>query len=66
MTIGFTLYFGTESLRVQVTMTGILSFLIFSGLLIITALDHPFGGSVRIRPEALSAVLEEVGTDVSR
>jgi hypothetical protein len=61
LTIGFTLFFGTESLRAQVTMTGILSFLIFSGLLIITAIDHPFAGAVRVQPEALSAVLEDFG-----
>ena len=40
-------------------MTGALSFLIFSGLLIITAIDHPFAGAVRVQPEALSIVLED-------
>ena len=61
LTIGFTLFFGTENLRIQAMMTGILSFLIFSGLLVITVIDHPFAGPVRIQPEALSAVLEEFG-----
>jgi hypothetical protein len=37
----------------------ILSFLIFSGLLIITAIDHPFAGTVRVQPGALLAVLED-------
>src|SRR4051812_27101245 len=41
MTIGFTLFFGAENLRVQAMMTGVLSFLIFSGLLVIVAIDHP-------------------------
>ena len=59
LTIGFTLFFGTENLRAQVMMTGILSFLIFSGLLIITAIDYPFAGAVRVQPEALSTVLED-------
>ncbi|KAB1073969.1 bestrophin-like domain [Methylobacterium planeticum] len=59
LTIGFTLFFGTENLRVQAMMTGILSFLIFSGLLVITTIDHPFGGAVRVQPEALAAVLED-------
>ncbi|MEZ0168538.1 hypothetical protein [Microvirga sp. TS319] len=59
VTIGFTLFFGTESLRVQVIMTAILSFLIFSGLLIITAIDRPFAGTVKVRPDALLALLED-------
>jgi hypothetical protein len=61
LTIGFTLFFGTENLRVQVLMTGILSFLIFSGLLVITVTDHPYAGPVRVQPEALLAVLEDFG-----
>ncbi|MGO4573143.1 bestrophin-like domain [Microvirga sp. 2TAF3] len=62
LTIGFTLFFGTENLRVQVIMTGILAFLIFSGLHVIVAIDHPFAGTVKVQPEALSVVLEEFGT----
>jgi len=59
LTVGFTLFFGTENLRAQVMMTGILSFLIFAGLLIITAIDRPFAGAVRVQPEALATVLED-------
>lgn len=59
LTIGFTFFFGNESLRAQVMMTAILSFLIFSGLLIITAMDHPFAGAVRVQPESLSTVLAD-------
>ena len=33
--------------------------LIFSGLLIIIAIDHPFAGSVKVRPEPLVAVSED-------
>ena len=58
LTIGFTLFFGAENLRVQAMMTGVLAFLIFSGLLVIIAIDHPFAGSVKVGPEALSVVLE--------
>jgi hypothetical protein len=61
LTIGFTLFFGTENLPAQAMMTGILSILIFSGLLIITVVDHPFAGSVKVRPEALEAILEDFG-----
>ena len=61
VTIGFTFFFGAENLRAQTMMTGALSMLIFSGLLIIIAIDHPFAGSVKVQPEALSMVLEEFG-----
>lgn len=61
VTIGFTLFFGTESVRAQAMMTGILAFLIFSGVLVIVAIDHPFAGPVKVQPEALSAVLREFG-----
>ncbi|HZA93648.1 MAG TPA: hypothetical protein VE420_13580 [Gemmatimonadales bacterium] len=58
-TIGYTLFFGTENLRVQALMTGILALLIFSTLLVIVAVDHPYAGPVRLQPEALFALLEE-------
>jgi hypothetical protein len=59
VTVGFTFFFGTENLRAQVMMTGGLSSLIFSGLLIIVAIDHPFAGSVKVSSEALYATLKE-------
>ena len=59
LTIGFTLFFGAENLRAQALMTAILSLLIFSGLLVIVAVDQPYAGPVRLQPEALLAVLEE-------
>ena len=46
VTIGFTLFFGTENVRAQALMTGALASLIFSGLLIIIAIDRPFSGTV--------------------
>jgi hypothetical protein len=61
LTIGFTFFFGTENLRAQTIMTGALSLLIFSGLLTIIAIDHPFAGTVKVGPEAISAVLEDFG-----
>jgi len=45
----------------QATMTGVLTFLIFSGLFVVIAIDHPFAGSVKVGPEALAAVLENFG-----
>ncbi len=57
LTIGFTFFFGAENLRAQALMTGVLSILIFAGLLTIIAIDHPFAGTVKVGPDALSEVL---------
>ena len=59
VTIGFTLFFGTENLRIQAMMTGILTFLICSGLLVIVATDQPFAGAVKVPPDAMASVLED-------
>ena len=59
VTIGFTFFFGTENLRAQALMTGALALLIFFGLLIIIAIDHPFTGTVSVEPEPLLTVLED-------
>ena len=61
LTVGFTFFFGAENLLAQTFMTGALALLIFSGLLVIVAIDHPFAGSVKVLPEALSKVLETFG-----
>ena len=59
LTIGFTLFFGNQNLPAQTVMTGMLSVLVFSGLLIIVVIDHPFAGSVQVQPEPLAAVLKD-------
>jgi len=59
VTIGFTYFFGAESLRAQALMTALLAILIFSELLVIVGIDRPFSGTVRIGPNALAAVLAE-------
>ena len=61
ITIAFTFFFGTENLRAQAIMTGALSALIFSGLLVIVSIERPFAGTVKIQPEALVEVLRELG-----
>jgi hypothetical protein len=63
ITIGFTFLFGTKNLYAQAIMTGALSILIFSALLVIIAIDHPFAGSVSVESEPLAAVLSELGSD---
>ena len=59
LTIGFTLFFGSENLLAQVSMTGILSVLVTLGLVVIVSLDHPFTGPVHISPHAIEAVLAD-------
>ena len=41
-------------------MTALLAILILSELLIIIGIDRPFSGAVKIGPNALAAVLEDV------
>jgi hypothetical protein len=59
LTIVFTFFFGTRSLRAQTIMTALLSILIFSELLIIVAIDRPFSGTVKVQPHALADVLAD-------
>ncbi len=67
LTIGFTFFFGAENLRAQALMTGVLSILIFAGLLTIIVIDHPFAGTVKVGPEALATVARDfAGADVGR
>jgi Protein of unknown function (DUF4239) len=61
LTVGFTLFFGSENLLAQVSMTGVLSLLVTLGLAVIISVDHPFTGPVYIHPDALASVLEEFG-----
>jgi hypothetical protein len=60
ITIGFTFFFGTESLPAQVLMTALLAVLIFSELLVIVGIDRPFSGAVKVEPNALAAVLADI------
>ena len=59
LTVGFTLFFGSENLRAQVSMTGILSVLVTMGLVVIISIDHPFTGPVYIHPDPLALVLAD-------
>jgi hypothetical protein len=66
VTIAFTFFFGTASLRAQVMMTGALALLIFSCLMIIVAIDRPFAGMVKLDPGPLTALLGDFGLDRTR
>jgi hypothetical protein len=61
-TIGFTFFFGSQNLRAQSLMTGLLSVMILSGLFIVLVIDRPFSGAVTVTPDALVKVLAEFGT----
>ena len=43
-------------------MTGMLSIIIFSGLLTAIAIDQPFVGVVKVRPGALAEVVADFGS----
>ena len=61
LTVGFTLFFGSENVTAQASMTGILSMLVTMGLVVIISVDHPFTGPVFIHPDPLASVLAEFG-----
>jgi hypothetical protein len=61
ITIGYTFFFGAESLRVQALMTALLALMIFLELAVIVGFDRPFSGAIKVRPNALAAVLAEYG-----
>jgi hypothetical protein len=63
LTVLFTFFFGTKNLPAQVMMTGILSVLVFMGLLVIVSIDHPFTGAVHVGSEPLQSVVEDFAHD---
>ena len=60
VTVGFTFFFGAANVRAQSIMTGGVALLIFSGLLVILAIDHPFSGQVKVPSHALADVLHDL------
>ena len=58
ITIAFTYLFGLESTVVHTLMVAALAVVLSLSLFSIAALDHPFRGDVRIRPDALEQDLE--------
>jgi hypothetical protein len=62
VTLGFTFFFGAESLRAQTIMTALLALLMLSELFIIVAIDRPFTGRVRVEPSAIEEVLKDFGS----
>jgi hydroxymethylpyrimidine/phosphomethylpyrimidine kinase len=48
-----------ENLPAQVMMTGILSLIVFMGLLVIVSIDHPFTGPVHVGAVPLQTAVED-------
>ncbi len=59
LTVGFTFFFGTKNLPAQIMMTGILSVIVFMGLLVIVSINYPFTGPVHVGTEPLQTVIED-------
>jgi hypothetical protein len=59
LTVAFTFFFGTENLNAQLMMTGVLTIIVFLGLFVILAIDHPFTGPVHVGSGPLQHVLED-------
>jgi len=62
LTVGFTFFFGTKNLAAQVMMAGILSALVFIGLLVIVSFDNPFTGPTSVNSKPLQRVIEDFGS----
>ena len=61
ITIGFSYFLGVERGQAHVWMTAALTAMISLTLYLILALDHPFGGAIKVEPEGFRLVLDRVG-----
>ena len=60
VTLGFTFFFGTRSIKAQALMTGMLAAVIFMALFVVVEINYPFSGPVSVKPEALRLALESI------
>jgi hypothetical protein len=60
VTLAFTFFFGTRSVRAQTLMTGMLAAVIFMALYVVVVINFPFTGPVSVKPEALRLALEAI------
>lgn len=61
VTLAFTFFFGTRSVRAQALMSGMLAIVTFMGLFVVVEIGHPFTGPVSVGPDALQLALEAFG-----
>ncbi|CAN5156999.1 DUF4239 domain-containing protein [soil metagenome] len=59
ITVGFTLFFGSQNLSAQVVMTAMLALLIFMTMFVVFAIDYPFGRHIRVQPDSLVRVMND-------
>jgi len=57
ITLSFTFFFGTRSVRAQALMTGILATMVFMALLVVVVINYPFAGPVRVAPDILESAV---------
>jgi hypothetical protein len=60
MTVAFTFFFRTESLKVHLMLSMLASGMLGVVVFLILAMDHPLWGSVSVQPDALKEVLQSV------
>ncbi len=60
LTVAFTYFFGAKNWRAQILMTSTLALIVFMGLFVIVAIDHPFTGPVHVDSVPLQRVLADV------
>ncbi|MBX7131773.1 MAG: DUF4239 domain-containing protein [Fimbriimonadaceae bacterium] len=60
ITITFTFFFGNRNWRAHCLMTALLSGMIAMMLFVIHEVDHPYGGSVRVKPDSIERVLKRI------
>jgi hypothetical protein len=58
VTLAFTFFFGTRSVRAQSMMSGMLGGVTFMALFVVVEIDYPFTGPVSVGPEAMQMALE--------
>jgi len=60
VTVLFSYILGVEKTRSHVLMTGSLTAMIALTLYLILAIDHPYGGTIRVEPDAFRLVLDKI------
>ena len=59
ITVASAFFFGSENLRAQLLMTGMLSVIVFTALLVIVSINYPFTGPVSVSPEPFNLALQD-------
>jgi uncharacterized protein (DUF983 family) len=59
--VGFALFFGSDQSWSHLLMVVVLSIVVSSSLLLVRIMDHPFRGTVSVKPDALNTALVQMG-----